>query len=275
MSVETQTLPVLPLRDVVVYPHMVIPLFVGREISIKALDKAMEGNKQILLIAQKSPTDDDPGENETYDVGTMANILQLLKLPDGTIKVLVEGTSRASVSNYREIESLYTEKSNLFFNCLTEKTKKSMFKWYRGNELLTPYNSVFGRGVYNNNSGNQFVIKNTQSSHAIVLLINAYSDRKIRNEFVRKGETFTMTGVPNGTYYMRWISGNDWSPDLIIGDLTGGFQSDLSFSQMSDSKDWMSVGVGNPSYYKWTLTLYSSPGGDVEFEKININQFIK
>ena len=61
MSVETQTLPVLPLRDVVVYPHMVIPLFVGREKSIKALDKAMEGNKQILLIAQKSPTDDDPG----------------------------------------------------------------------------------------------------------------------------------------------------------------------------------------------------------------------
>ena len=102
MSVETQTLPVLPLRDVVVYPHMVIPLFVGREKSIKALDKAMEGNKQILLIAQKSPTDDDPGENETYDVGTMANILQLLKLPDGTIKVLVEGTSRASVSNYKE-----------------------------------------------------------------------------------------------------------------------------------------------------------------------------
>mgnify|MGYP001157287549 CR=1 FL=1 len=106
MSVETQALPVLPLRDVVVYPHMVIPLFVGREKSIKALDKAMEGNKQILLIAQKSPTDDDPGENETYDVGTMANILQLLKLPDGTIKVLVEGTSRASVSNYREIDGM-------------------------------------------------------------------------------------------------------------------------------------------------------------------------
>ena len=113
MSIETQKLPVLPLRDVVVYPHMVIPLFVGRKKSIKALDKAMEGNKQILLIAQKSPTDDDPGENETYDVGTKANILQLLKLPDGTIKVLVEGTSRATVSNYREIDEMFVADAEL------------------------------------------------------------------------------------------------------------------------------------------------------------------
>ena len=107
MTLDNQTLPVLPLRDVVVYPHMVIPLFVGREKSIKALDKAMVGSKQILLVAQKSPTEDDPGENETYDVGTMANILQLLKLPDGTIKVLVEGTSRATISNYRENDGMF------------------------------------------------------------------------------------------------------------------------------------------------------------------------
>ena len=113
MSIETQTLPVLPLRDVVVYPHMVIPLFVGRVKSIKALDRAMEGNKQILLIAQKSPTEDDPGEDETYDVGTMANILQLLKLPDGTIKVLVEGTSRATIYNYRETEGMFVADAKL------------------------------------------------------------------------------------------------------------------------------------------------------------------
>ena len=113
MSLETQTLPVLPLRDVVVYPHMVIPLFVGRVKSIKALDKAMEGNKQILLIAQKSPTEDDPGEDETYDVGTMANILQLLKLPDGTIKVLVEGTSRVTIYNYRETEGMFVADAKL------------------------------------------------------------------------------------------------------------------------------------------------------------------
>jgi len=113
MSLETQTLPVLPLRDVVVYPHMVIPLFVGRVKSIKALDRAMEGNKQILLIAQKSPTEDDPGEDETYDIGTMANILQLLKLPDGTIKVLVEGTSRATIYNYRETEGMFVADAKL------------------------------------------------------------------------------------------------------------------------------------------------------------------
>ena len=113
MSLETQTLPVLPLRDVVVYPHMVIPLFVGRAKSIKALDIAMEGNKQILLIAQKSPTEDDPGKDETYDVGTMANILQLLKLPDGTIKVLVEGTSRATIYNYRETKGMFVADAKL------------------------------------------------------------------------------------------------------------------------------------------------------------------
>ncbi len=92
--------PVLPLRDVVVYPHMVIPLFVGREKSIKALDAAMEGNKQILLVAQKSASLDDPLEDDIYRIGTLSSILQLLKLPDGTVKVLVEGTTRANVLNF-------------------------------------------------------------------------------------------------------------------------------------------------------------------------------
>ena len=93
------TLPVLPLRDVVVYPHMVIPLFVGREKSILALDQAMKVNKQILLLAQKQADVDDPQPKDLYQVGTIATILQLLKLPDGTVKVLVEGTERASVAS--------------------------------------------------------------------------------------------------------------------------------------------------------------------------------
>jgi ATP-dependent Lon protease len=97
---DATVFPVLPLRDVVVYPHMVIPLFVGREKSIKALDKAMESNKQILLVAQKSASDDEPGLDDIYKVGTLSNILQLLKLPDGTIKVLVEGANRAQVSKF-------------------------------------------------------------------------------------------------------------------------------------------------------------------------------
>ena len=92
------SLPVLPLRDVVVYPSMVIPLFVGREKSIRALDAAMEGDKQIVLLAQKSPDTDDPGADEMYQIGTLATVLQLLKLPDGTIKVLVEGGARVRVA---------------------------------------------------------------------------------------------------------------------------------------------------------------------------------
>jgi len=99
---DQQILPVLPLRDVVVYPHMVIPLFVGREKSIKALDAAMESDKQLMLVAQKSAAVDDPGPEEIYQVGTIATILQLLKLPDGTVKVLVEGQNRARVVHFVE-----------------------------------------------------------------------------------------------------------------------------------------------------------------------------
>ena len=96
-STAIQGLPVLPLRDVVVYPHMVIPLFVGREKSIHALDVAMKADKRIMLIAQKQPDVDDPKADDLYRIGTVASILQLLKLPDGTVKVLVEGVDRARI----------------------------------------------------------------------------------------------------------------------------------------------------------------------------------
>ena len=96
---DVKGVPVLPLRDVVVYPHMVIPLFVGREKSIVALDRAMSSGKKILLIAQQAADMDDPAPEDLYDVGTLATILQLLKLPDGTVKVLVEGGERAQVDN--------------------------------------------------------------------------------------------------------------------------------------------------------------------------------
>jgi ATP-dependent Lon protease len=92
------------LRDVVVYPHMVIPLFVGREKSIEALEAAMTGDKQILLLAQRNPADDDPGEEALYSVGTVATVLQLLKLPDGTVKVLVEGEQRGTVERFIEVD---------------------------------------------------------------------------------------------------------------------------------------------------------------------------
>lgn len=96
---DIKNIPVLTLRDVVVYPHMVIPLFVGREKSIRSLDEAMENNKQILLVAQKSAEVDEPGPEDVFEVGTLATILQLLKLPDGTLKVLVEGVERVNITS--------------------------------------------------------------------------------------------------------------------------------------------------------------------------------
>ena len=97
--------PLLPLRDVVVFPHMVIPLFVGRAKSIKALETAMEAGKGIVLVAQKSAAKDDPGLDDLYAIGSMANILQMLKLPDGTVKVLVEGTQRVNVLRVFDADS--------------------------------------------------------------------------------------------------------------------------------------------------------------------------
>jgi ATP-dependent Lon protease len=102
------TLPVLPLRDVVVFPYMVIPLFVGRKKSIKALEQAMEAGKQIMLAAQKSASDDDPTPEQIHEIGTLASILQLLKLPDGTVKVLVEGEQRAVVQKYVDADEYFS-----------------------------------------------------------------------------------------------------------------------------------------------------------------------
>lgn len=120
----TGNFPVLPLRDVVVYPNMVLPLFVGREKSIEALDYAMSNDKQVFLVAQRNASDDDPGIEDVYEVGTVSTILQLLKLPDGTIKVLVEGNYRATIeplqteetffmASATEIETVESDENNL------------------------------------------------------------------------------------------------------------------------------------------------------------------
>ena len=99
-------LAVLPLRDIVVFPHMIVPLFVGREKSVRALEAVMKEDKQILLVAQKNATQDDPSAEDIYRIGTVSTILQLLKLPDGTVKVLVEGNSRAAVLKFTDQEDL-------------------------------------------------------------------------------------------------------------------------------------------------------------------------
>ena len=101
-------LPLLPLRDVVVFPHMVIPLFVGRPKSIKALEAAMESERRIMLVAQKAAAKDDPLVSDMFDVGCVSTILQMLKLPDGTVKVLVEGQQRALVNRIEEGESYFS-----------------------------------------------------------------------------------------------------------------------------------------------------------------------
>ncbi len=97
-----EVLPVLPLRDIVVFPHMIVPLFVGREKSIKALEEVMREEKRIVLVAQRNPADDDPAQDAIYEVGTLAQVMQLLKLPDGTVKVLVEGLERARIQKFTE-----------------------------------------------------------------------------------------------------------------------------------------------------------------------------
>ncbi len=99
--------PVLPLRDIVVFPHMIVPLFVGREKSVRALEDVMKDDKQILLVTQKNAAQDDPSPADIYTVGTIGTVLQLLKLPDGTVKVLVEGGQRARILGFAENDAFF------------------------------------------------------------------------------------------------------------------------------------------------------------------------
>lgn len=110
---ETRTLPLLPLRDIVVFPHMIVPLFVGREKSVRALEEVMRGDKQILLATQKSAADDDPAADAIYGQGVIASVLQLLKLPDGTVKVLVEGGRRMEVVRYLDNQAYFEAEARL------------------------------------------------------------------------------------------------------------------------------------------------------------------
>src|SRR5512147_2257318 len=104
---QSQNYPVLPLRDIVVFPHMIVPLFVGREKSVKALEDVMKDDKQILLVTQKNAAQDDPSPTDIYSVGTVGTVLQLLKLPDGTVKVLVEGGYRAKITKFADNEAFF------------------------------------------------------------------------------------------------------------------------------------------------------------------------
>jgi ATP-dependent Lon protease len=124
---DTITIPVLALRDVVVYPHMVIPLFVGREKSIKCLEAAMDNDKQVLLVAQKDSGTDEPEESDIFNVGTVATILQLLKLPDGTVKVLVEGTQRATIKDFEDSEEFFVANAEFLQSTEISETDQDVF----------------------------------------------------------------------------------------------------------------------------------------------------
>ncbi|MBM3513208.1 MAG: endopeptidase La, partial [Alphaproteobacteria bacterium] len=112
-AAKSHLFPVLPLRDIVVFPHMIVPLFVGREKSVRALEDVMQDDKQILLVAQRDAAQDDPQTKDIYEVGTVSTVLQLLKLPDGTVKVLVEGGQRARITGFKDNESFFEAHAEL------------------------------------------------------------------------------------------------------------------------------------------------------------------
>ena len=120
---ETRAYPVLPLRDIVVFPHMIVPLFVGREKSIKALEEVMRSDTFILLATQKNASDDDPATNSIYEIGTLASVLQLLKLPDGTVKVLVEGVQRGKALQYTDRSDYYEANAVVLEDVMGEKVE--------------------------------------------------------------------------------------------------------------------------------------------------------
>ena len=114
---KSNNLPVLPLRNIVVFPNMVVPLFVGRDKSINALEQVMDKDQELLFLSQKNSEVDDPSENDLYKIGTKGKILQLLKLPDGTVKVLVEGIARCKVKTIKFTADFFIFCFGLAFNC--------------------------------------------------------------------------------------------------------------------------------------------------------------
>ncbi len=129
---ETRAYPVLPLRDIVVFPHMIVPLFVGRKKSILALEEVMRSDTFILLTAQKNASDDEPATEAIYEVGTLASVLQLLKLPDGTVKVLVEGAQRAKVVKYTDCSEYYVAEAVALGDTMGERVEAATLILARG-----------------------------------------------------------------------------------------------------------------------------------------------
>ena len=152
--------PILPLRDIVIFPHMIAPLFVGRTKSINAIEAVMEENKEIILLTQKKPSIENPKEKDLYKVGTTGNILQMLKLPDGTVKVLVEGNSRCVVKNIKVSDSYLSTDSILI------KKEDSLIEG--GNETTSNLLDLF----------NEYAKLNGKISSDILATISDIKDQK-------------------------------------------------------------------------------------------------
>jgi len=151
---------------------------------------------------------------------------------------------------------------------------------YKGNQLdngSSPYNSNYGNGIYNKNHSNEITFKNGYKTDAIVCLVNYYSGKVIRNEYIRKDTNFKMTNIPNGTYYLKVFSGNDWNPDKTMakGRLIGGFESSISFSVSDNYEDLLVVEDDGYKYTTGSITLYSVEYGNMESESISENDFFK
>ena len=192
-------------------------------------------------------------ESKSFDSEDISN-----KVEDNNsyIPSIVDENKNDDVINFNLDDSIYERPSNGF----------------------SPYDSYFGRGIYNNSVSNYVEIDNQTSNDAVVLLVNAYTEKKIRNEYVRKGTKFKMTGVPDGVYYIRMMSGNNWNPNLQVGPLKGGFSKNRSISGNSDSNDWMKIGTtyadSDGIYYEgFSQTLHGVVGGDVESESLTANEF--
>lgn len=150
----------------------------------------------------------------------------------------------------------------------------------KGNKLKTgnsPYNHYFGQGVYDRNYENRVKIHNGQGTDVIVCLTQYYSpNRTIRNEYIRAGESFEMTSIPNGTYYLKSFYGNYWNPDtLFMGKVRGFFDTLAGFSKSDDFSDLLKIEQNNYQYSIYEITLYPVVGGNMESEPINATEFFK
>ena len=228
-------------------------------------------NKEESQNMNRRLRNNTPGSDKLYTaikiIFGVIILLSLFKFCDSNNESISDEDKLDSF-NEEETKQEPLEEKNNTYNYETDEEKIKYCPTPKNG--YSPYNSIFGKGIYSNYVDNSFLIKNTQSSHAVVLLVNSYTEKKIRNEFIRKGSQFEMTKVPNGTYHLRWVSGNDWCNDIRLGNLNGGFQSDVSFSETSDPTDRMTVS----GYDGWEVTLYAVIGGDVDVEGINMYEFI-